>query len=81
MLIPLKDSKLEEYLQCPVCEEPHHHVKCVGTELDPTGDETWVYPGTTIVFERSTGERLQALSQDSRLLERIQRVICLAPTN
>jgi hypothetical protein len=122
MLIPLKDSKLGQYLECPVCEETSHHIKCVGTELDPSGDETTLYPGTAIVFERATGERRSAvridlsgecghdwslilqqhkgmiqvyariaperwlsteaaLSQDSRLLERTQRVICLAPTN
>jgi len=63
-MIILLDSLHHESLECPVCQESCHHVKCVGTELDPEGDETVVYPGTAIVFERRTGERRSAVRVD-----------------
>jgi hypothetical protein len=54
----LKDSIA---LCCPVCDGGYNHIKRVGTELDPTGDETEIYPGTSLVFERRSGERRSAL--------------------
>jgi hypothetical protein len=56
----LEDNRLI----CPVCSFTYNHVQKVGTELDPGGDETCIYAGTSLVFERHTGERRSAVRID-----------------
>jgi hypothetical protein len=51
-------------LVCPLCGFDYNHIKRVGTELDPEGDETVIYAGTSLVFERTTGERRSAVRID-----------------
>jgi hypothetical protein len=54
-----------EELECPVCGGVYHHIAKVGTELDPEcGDEARIYLGTSLIFERASGERRSALRID-----------------
>lgn len=54
----------DDELICPICEFNYAHIKCVGTERDPNGDQARIYSGTSLVFERATGERRSAVRID-----------------
>jgi hypothetical protein len=56
----IEDSEL----CCPECGINYHHIMRVGTELDPNEDEISVYEGTSLIFERHSGERRSALRTD-----------------
>ena len=51
-------------LERPFCDAAYHHVFRVGTELDPDEGELSIYEGTSLVFERESGERRSALRID-----------------
>jgi hypothetical protein len=61
-----KDIKIDcSFLLCPCCQDGHYqHIIRVGTELDPDGDETQIYRGTSRVFETGNGERRSSLRID-----------------
>jgi hypothetical protein len=58
------DQSCDDYLECPFCDGNYHHIIRVGTELSPDGDETVMYAGTSLLFERTSSERRSALRID-----------------
>lgn len=54
------------FIPCPVCGEAYHHVRRVGTEVDPGGDENGdgMYEGTDLQFEHPSGARRPAVRID-----------------
>ena len=60
------DQSYDDYLECPFCDGNYHHIIRVGTELSPDGDETVMYAGTSLLFERISSERRSALRIDFR---------------
>src|SRR5262245_35992404 len=61
---PLNEAGFADYLECPFCDGSSHHIIRIGTELSPDGDETVMYVGTSLVFERVSSERRSALRID-----------------